>query len=255
MVDGSKACLKCGVVKPLDDFYRMASMSDGRRPSCKKCVNADQRRERACPVCGKLSSARGETCSQTCYRFLDDTVAKASEIPWRQCVECSSWFGRPNHSTVCGEECRTAARARWVTHRVKARRKCLDCGGPRNKHRAFCDVCRDHREALKLDKFIEWRRDNRAAYKAADRARRRGARTAEKVDSAYIFERDRFMCQLCKKRLAMKQVAPHPKAPTMDHIVPVSKGGLHEASNIQAAHFICNARKSAGGTDQLLLLG
>jgi len=32
-----KACTQCGKTKPLDDFHRMASMPDGRRPSCKVC--------------------------------------------------------------------------------------------------------------------------------------------------------------------------------------------------------------------------
>jgi 5-methylcytosine-specific restriction endonuclease McrA len=38
--------------------------------------------------------------------------------------------------------------------------------------------------------------------------------------------------------------------------VPIAHGGRHEPSNIQTAHFICNARKSHTGTgDQLLLIG
>lgn len=33
----AKTCTKCGATKPVDDFYRMSSKKDGRRPSCIEC--------------------------------------------------------------------------------------------------------------------------------------------------------------------------------------------------------------------------
>ena len=32
-----KVCKKCGLTKPLDDFYRAAGMRDGHRNDCKAC--------------------------------------------------------------------------------------------------------------------------------------------------------------------------------------------------------------------------
>jgi hypothetical protein len=87
------------------------------------------------------------------------------------------------------------------------------------------------------------------------RARKRDA-YVEDVYRAQVFARDRYRCQICNGRLAMKQVVPHPKAPTMDHIIPLAVGGTHEMKNVQAAHFWCNANKSANAAnDQLLLFG
>ena len=40
-----KECMKCGVVKPLDDFYRSAGMRDGHRNDCKQC-NLEEKRQR-----------------------------------------------------------------------------------------------------------------------------------------------------------------------------------------------------------------
>ena len=75
----------------------------------------------------------------------------------------------------------------------------------------------------------------------------------EDVWRSKVYERDGWKCQLCGKALKRDAVVPHPKAPTLDHIIPLSKGGTHEYANVQAAHFICNSIKSDGGTDQLRL--
>ena len=34
-----------------------------------------------------------------------------------------------------------------------------------------------------------------------------------------------------------------PMSPTIDHIIPMSKGGGHTWDNVQIAHAICNSRK------------
>jgi len=79
---------------------------------------------------------------------------------------------------------------------------------------------------------------------------------SEKYTLAEIAQRDRAICQLCRKRVAMTQVVPHPKSPTIDHVVPLACGGDDTRANVQLAHFMCNAIKnSRGGTQQLALIG
>ena len=94
----------------------------------------------------------------------------------------------------------------------------------------------------------------RRATKARRRARKRGA-FVQNVSRRQVFERDRWTCQLCGRRVARAKQAPHPKAPVLDHIIPLAKGGTHEPRNTQCAHFLCNSLKGDRGTDQLRLIG
>jgi len=79
---------------------------------------------------------------------------------------------------------------------------------------------------------------------------------SEPYTLAYIAERDRYRCGLCHRKVNMNLAVPHRKAPTVDHIIPLSVGGDDTKANVHLAHFICNSMKSAGSAgEQLLLFG
>lgn len=42
-MNSTKTCTKCGISKPLDEFYNDKTKKDGKRPSCKKCTSKQQR--------------------------------------------------------------------------------------------------------------------------------------------------------------------------------------------------------------------
>lgn len=80
--------------------------------------------------------------------------------------------------------------------------------------------------------------------------------TVEPVNALPIYKRDRWRCQICKRKVRTDVVWPHPRFPTLDHVVPVSQGGSHTAANLRLACFRCNtARGNRGGGEQLALLG
>lgn len=71
-------------------------------------------------------------------------------------------------------------------------------------------------------------------YAAARRARVRD-QFVEHIDRVVVFERDNGICGLC----GMAVVGPF----TIDHIIPISKGGPHSYENVQLAHPTCNFSK------------
>lgn len=53
------------------------------------------------------------------------------------------------------------------------------------------------------------------------------------------------ICGICGKPVDFKLKYPHPLSPTIDHIIPISKGGHpSDIENLQLAHRTCNRQKS-----------
>lgn len=101
-------------------------------------------------------------------------------------------------------------------------------------------------------------RERQRLYWQAKNRRRRAAKRGGRSESytlEEIAERDGGCCKLCGDRVAMRQKVPHLKAPTIDHVVPVSEGGDDTRANVQLAHFGCNSSKGARGSQQLALIG
>jgi hypothetical protein len=87
----------------------------------------------------------------------------------------------------------------------------------------------------------------------------RGRGLHRKVSPAlrsYIYRRDRGVCHLCRRRVAMTKAAPHPRSPVLDHLVPLSLGGSTTRDNLRLAHWLCNEVKSnRPANEQLMLVG
>jgi 5-methylcytosine-specific restriction endonuclease McrA len=85
------------------------------------------------------------------------------------------------------------------------------------------------------------------------KARLRGVES-ELYEPAAVAARDGHRCQICGRKVIMTLVVPHPRAPTMDHVIPLAEGGADTAANVRLAHFICNVKRGCrGGGEQLAI--
>ncbi|MEA5598644.1 HNH endonuclease [Rivularia sp. UHCC 0363] len=53
----------------------------------------------------------------------------------------------------------------------------------------------------------------------------------------YVFERNNYQCQSCGKREEESSL-------TIDHIIPLARGGSNDISNLQTLCFTCNCQKT-----------
>jgi 5-methylcytosine-specific restriction endonuclease McrA len=62
-----------------------------------------------------------------------------------------------------------------------------------------------------------------------------------------VFLRDHHTCQYCRKQFAEKKL-------TIDHVVPLSKGGAHEWTNVVTACSACNNKKGDKSVEKANLI-
>lgn len=91
-----------------------------------------------------------------------------------------------------------------------------------------------------IDRNRAWRKGNPEKVLAKNQRRRasKAKVVVENVAPSAIYERDAGICQLCKKPVEREKM-------TLDHVVPLSKGGAHTFGNLQLAHRSCNSSKGA----------
>lgn len=58
-----------------------------------------------------------------------------------------------------------------------------------------------------------------------------------------VFKRDKGVCYLCGRHLSLKTYYNDPSAPTIEHVIPIIKGGTHTWDNVRLACRKCNNRK------------
>lgn len=187
------------------------------------------------------------------------------------CVECGLEFvaGRTGRVAKrckkCAKERDRAAQRRWQSEhyvRVIVHRECVECGASydapgRDTKSSRCPECRPKRRAQKVAEWAEahpdkvyrakrkWHEANREHVKWVKHSRRvleRGG-SSERFTRQQVFDRDGWVCQICGERLRTDVNPLDNAAPTIDHIVPVARGGSHTLDNVQAACFGCNRSK------------
>jgi 5-methylcytosine-specific restriction endonuclease McrA len=148
------------------------------------------------------------------------------------CVHCKS-LTIVRHGEVV--KCRRCKASKIVKCYNKTKYNCSNCGieylsTKRNK--GICAVCRD-KQQKKSDA-------SRQARKAAKRARKRIV--TQSINVNLIYKRDGYRCVECKSKV-VKSKTYKPNQATIDHIIPIAKGGSHTIDNLQTMCQSCNSNK------------
>lgn len=128
-------------------------------------------------------------------------------------------------------------RRRWQAARTRAPYMCAKCSDwfvGDKKNRRYCSVtCREDDRLRQLREASSLRRARLWAIEY------------EPIDRMSVFVRDGWKCGICGDRIDKNTAWPNPDSPSIDHVIPVSRGGPHTYRNVQAAHLGCNVRKHA----------
>jgi len=211
----------------------------------------------SCVVCGTSTARTGahqKYCSDTCYAIANvrrDRMRHARVLIVGSLFSChtcgkTSRRGRNWRQKYCSDVCRragerTAKRERLGrTQFVGALFACAICGTEALRTTGSQIYCSE--ECYQT-----------AAY------RHRAARIKTSIGTRYtrrhIFTRDGWRCQSCWKKVRDNVPLRHSARATIDHILPLTKGGLECESNVHTLCWPCNHAKGnrVGSNDQLRL--
>lgn len=76
---------------------------------------------------------------------------------------------------------------------------------------------------------------------------------ADAIRPTEVYERDGWVCSLCDLPVDRNIAWPDPMSPSLDHVVPLSRGGHHVLENVALAHLECNTQKGNRVESDLVL--
>lgn len=120
--------------------------------------------------------------------------------------------------------------------------KYCSCGNITQNNRLLCSSCRS----------INEKKRKRKHYKKKDLRRRKALTGGDfTILLEDLYERDNGVCWLCGKNcdwsdyeIVDETFVAGNQYPSIDHVIPLAKGGTHTWDNVKLAHRICNSIKS-----------
>jgi 5-methylcytosine-specific restriction endonuclease McrA len=240
-------CEQCG--KPFRALAFRIDLGQGRFCSraCYKIARGlteeEQKQERRCanPNCSAVLAQRGDeepgrfrkrrTCGGLCQRaILADTLSRKAQDAARarmlardpQLCNVQSLKRCPG----CGEGKPPTAFTKDTHNRDGLKSRCRDCA------------------KVQLRKYL----DKHPTYYHEHTARRRALIadvTVGEVSFERVLARDGLVCHICQHAIDPAIRGMNPMGLTFDHVIPLSKGGMHSEGNLRPAHRVCNLRKGA----------
>ena len=206
--DRSIKCGKCKKPKNYSEYY----LSNGKPNSwCKSCFKEDHR-DKYKPKSGYSDEARN-------------------------CLECNKKYSpsQRRKSIFCSRLCKDRYRGQQlkiVLLNSKKVRACIACNTiiPKTA-RADKKYCSEECSSKLRGRSMNVERRIRTSEAVLH---------FKRVD---VYERDNWTCQLCLKSVNPNLVFPDPMCASLDHVIPLSRGGSHQSSNVQLAHLRCNTSR------------
>lgn len=213
-----------------------------------------------CKQCGKeyhprTSKDRDIFCSRECHQEFMHSNAKQKVFEpkltyMKHCEICGEYFEtKSNKRTKCSD-ClyeenknrsieRQKIQVREAYEKEVEEKECDHCGkkfvpelAPGWKTKRFCsDICakRHHKNMRHYRIRTNGESDVHENYY---------------VGRHQVGKRDNWICGICGEPIDRKLKFPNQMSFSVDHIIPLAKGGTHTMDNLQAAHLICNSYKS-----------
>ena len=255
-VDMRKVCNTCGIEKPLKSFPKGRTRKDGtetRKAKCHKCkeavyIESKREKQRLYAKTKKrkeaVNNSNKKYRSTKKYKQLIEARAKRKELikRWEQRRE---EVRRIDYLPLFDIDKTWREVKRFFIKRDNPKCICNECGTKYHFTMYWRNTSACSEECLsKRKRDIKKRGRRKAKIKYGNHKKRAEYYGVdyEPVNRLDIFHRDNWTCVCCGVKVEITKEYASYQA-TIDHIIPVSKGGSHTYENIQTMCMNCNALK------------
>lgn len=266
LVNPIKQCEVCG--KEFKAKRRTA------KTCCRKCSdklyeqNRTVKHKYTCEHCGKefehTNRKTVKFCSEKCLAeynkqelFIREQERLRLRTIYNKCSYCGATFATTKSNVkYCSDDCRilhgkTLAKERYVITSAERLKN-----NPINKINKRCKECGKHFSTTYSNKiFCSNKCKRKNNYRINEINRRNKIIENGSVDWSIsverLYRRDKGTCYLCNGQCDMNDYYVNDNDivicgndyPSIDHVIPISKGGTHSWDNVRLAHRHCNAIK------------
>jgi len=188
------------------------------------------------------------TCSRKCRDKKQTIKLKDQRQMTKTCELCGTSYqtGR-KHSRYCSKPCyysvaKKRSSARWAEYAAQAY--------PDNLKTKICRWCNEPMQ-VKAQRSHSSRLYHPECSVEAQRARyriktvkRQSKTRVWRISPDQVVKEYGETCHICSKPIDIALKRTHRYGLTVDHLVPLSRGGKDDMSNLRPAHWICNVYKS-----------
>ena len=223
---------------PMEDNVKTCANCDQPMPECKR------KDAKYCgPECRSNAEYKRTRIDSRYAAILAERIKVNASKPKHRhhCIECGTAY-ETSHSKP--SFCTAPCRIKWMDIHNPTRCSVSGC----DKGVRSLGLCHLHHKRMKRSTgtpgYNEPWNERRKANSQQRRAQKLGTQT-EKVKSLTVYERDAWTCGLCSTPVDKNLAHPHPMSASLDHVLPLARGGTHTYTNVQLAHLTCNVSKGA----------
>ena len=278
-----KRCSKCKEKKSFEEFYKNKANRDGLQGQCRSCSKKysktynEERRNRLSELKKESLERRKKESLERRKKYLDKESERKygenREVSERKkeykeyiekrdrVAERSKKYYEENQDKVLENQRKSrkkrreedrARRAEFQKNRCEEDREMWECREEDRARRA--EFQRRHYEENRVE-LSEYCRKKLLKWRARNHKRRALQRESEvePIDLNLVWDDSFGICFLCGTPMDRQYTYPDPRLPSLEHIIPLSRGGTHTYDNLTYTHLQCNNRKLTSLVEEMRL--
>lgn len=236
-----KVCSRCHAEKQADDYYFKDRAKNRRDSICKACrINAKSEwiknhRDQHSKYVRAWQKRNPDKCDESAKRFRSKRGERLRTLAREQYAE-KRRDKKAAYREINADRIREQ-NAEYRKRKTDAIKNYNASYYERNKDRVLARIARCNNAKPELYKQLHKAAKHRRKVRLVNQG------PHERFTDAEIFERDGWICKLCGEPVDESIAYPNPKSASLDHVLPIAKGGGHTRANCQLAHLGCNSRK------------